>query len=100
MTTALTKIQAEKAGQFIGHGGAIFTLEFAYNTHLFYSGSSDNLVVEWNMIDQQQNKVVAKLPAKALALKYVPDRNLLLIGQSLGGIHIIDLNKKEFMHLV
>ena len=95
MITALAKIQTEKVGQFIGHGGAIFTLEPAYNAHLFYSGSSDNLVVEWNMKDQQQKKVVAKLPAKALALKYVPDRNLLLVGQSLGGIHVIDLNKNE-----
>ena len=100
MTTLLTKIQTEKAGQFIGHGGAIFTLEPACNAHLFYSGSSDNLVVEWNMKDQQQNKVVAKLPAKAMALKYVPDRNLLIIGQSLGGIHIIDLNKHEEIKLL
>ena len=100
MTTVLTKIQTEKAGQFIGHGGAIFTLEPAHDAHLFYSGSSDNLVVEWNLKEQEQNKVVAKLPAKALALKYVPDRNLLLIGQSLGGIHVIDLNKREEIKLL
>ena len=100
MTSLLTKIQTEKAGQFIGHGGAIFTLEAACDAHLFYSGSSDNLVVEWNMKDQLQNKLVAKLPAKALALKYVLDRNLLLIGQSLGGIHIIDLNKHQEIKLL
>ena len=100
MITEQTKIQIEKTGQFIGHGGAIFTLEPAYHSHLFYSGSSDNLVVEWNMKDQQQNKVVAKLPAKALALKYVPDRNVLLVGQSLGGIHVIDLNKNEEIKLL
>ena len=100
MTTVLTKIQIEKAGQFTGHGGAIFTLESAYNSHLFYSGSSDNLVVEWNLKDQQQNKVIARLPAKAMALKYVPDKNLLLVGQSAGGIHVIDLNKNEEIKLL
>jgi len=100
MTNVLTKIKTEKAGQFIGHGGAIFTLEPAHDAHLFYSGSSDNLVVEWNLKDQKQNKVVARLPAKALALKYIPDRNLLLIGQSLGGIHVIDLNKNEEIKLL
>ncbi|MBC7629742.1 WD40 repeat domain-containing protein [Ferruginibacter sp.] len=100
MIAAPAKIQTEKAGQFIGHGGAIFTLEPAYNAHLFYSGSSDNMVVEWNMEDQQQNKVVAKLPAKAMALKYIPERNLLLVGQSLGGIHVIDLNKNEEIKLL
>ena len=100
MITAPTKIQIEKTGQFMGHGGAIFTLEPASHSHLFYSGSSDNLVVEWNMEEPQQNKVVAKIPAKALALQYVTDRNVLLVGQSLGGIHVIDLNKNEEIKLL
>ena len=100
MTTVLTKIQVEKADQFIGHGGAIFTLEPASHAHLFYSGSSDNLVVEWNLLDQQQNKVIARLPAKAMALKYVPDKNILLVGQSAGGIHVIDLNTSEEIKLL
>jgi WD repeat-containing protein 61 len=95
MITATTKIQIEKTAQFIGHGSAIYTLEPSCHAHLFYSGSSDNLVVEWNLKELQQNKVVAKIPAKALALQYVPDRNILLVGQSLGGIHVIDLNKNE-----
>ena len=99
MSTILEKIQIEKIGQFIGHGGAIFSLEPAHDHH-FYSGSGDNLVVEWNIKDQKQNKVVAKLPAKAMALKYIPDRNLLLVGQSLGGIHVIDLNKNEEIRLL
>ena len=100
MITAPTKVQIEKTSQFLGHGGAIFTLEPASRAPLFYSGSSDNLVVEWNLEEQHQNKVVAKIPAKALALKYVPDRNVLLVGQSVGGIHVIDLNKNEEIKLL
>ena len=100
MIATTTNIQIEKKAQFIGHGGAIFTLEPDDQSHLFYSGSSDNLVKRWNMKDHQQNKVVAKIPAKAMALKYVPDRNLLLVGQSLGGIHVIDLNKNEEIKLL
>jgi WD40 repeat protein len=57
-------------------------------------------VVEWNLLDQQQNKVIARLPAKAMALKYVPDKNILLVGQSAGGIHVIDLNKNEEIKLL
>lgn len=93
--TFIEKVEVEKSKQFEGHNGAIYTLEQAYEKHTFFSGSSDNLVVEWNLKDQEQNLVVAKLPAKALALEYVADKNLLLIGQSLGGIHVVDLNKKE-----
>lgn len=96
----IAQIEVEKSKQFEGHSGAIYTLEPAKEKHLFFSGSSDNLVVEWNVKDQRQNKVVAKLPAKALALKYVPERNVLLVGQSLGGVHVIDLNKNEEVKLL
>ncbi|MFT4661209.1 MAG: WD repeat-containing protein 61 [Flavobacteriales bacterium] len=98
--TMIAKIEVEKSKQFEGHNGAIYTLEQANEKHLFFSGSSDYLVVVWNMKDQRQNKVVAKLPAKALALKYVPERNVLLVGQSLGGVHVIDLNKNEEVKLL
>ncbi|MFT4779617.1 MAG: WD repeat-containing protein 61 [Flavobacteriales bacterium] len=94
------QIEVEKSNQFEGHSGAIYTLESANEKNKFFSGSSDNLVVEWDVKDQQQNKVVAKLPAKAMALKYVSDRNVLLAGQSLGGIHVIDLNKNEEIRLL
>jgi WD repeat-containing protein 61 len=98
--TMIAEIEVEKSKQFEGHSGAIYTLEPANEKHLFFSGSSDNLVVEWNMKNQGQNKVVAKLPAKAMALKYVLDRNILLVGQSLGGVHVIDLNKNEEVKLL
>ena len=56
----IAQIEVEKSKQFEGHNGAIYTLEPAYEMHMFFSGSSDNLVVEWNMKDQQQNKVVGQ----------------------------------------
>jgi WD repeat-containing protein 61 len=94
------QIKVEKISQFEGHSGAIYTLESANEKNKFFSGSSDNLVVEWNIEDQEQNKVVAKLSAKAMALKYVSDRNILLAGQSLGGIHVIDLSTNEEIRLL
>jgi WD repeat-containing protein 61 len=98
--STIAEIVVEKSKQFEGHSGAIYTLESADEKNKFFSGSSDNLVVEWNMKDEQQNKVVAKLSAKAMAFKYVSDRNVLLAGQSLGGIHVIDLNKNEEIRLL
>jgi WD40 repeat protein len=96
----IAQIEVEKSKQFEGHNGAIYTLEPANEKHVFFSGSSDNLVVAWNMKNQGQNKVVAQLPAKAMALKYVLDKNILLVGQSLGGVHVIDLNKNEEIKLL
>ncbi|MBN4065791.1 WD40 repeat domain-containing protein [Candidatus Amoebophilus asiaticus] len=91
----MKKVEVTKIAQLSGHGGAIYTLEQAGAPHLFYSGSSDNVVAEWNLKDLKVQKAVAKLPAKAFSLSYVPEKNLLLIGQSMGGIHIIDLEKKK-----
>ena len=96
----IVQIGVKKSKQFEGHRGAIYTLESADEKNKFFSGSSDNLVVEWNLKDQQQNKVAARLPAKAMALKYIPKINVLLVGQSLGGIHVIDLNKNEEIKLL
>jgi WD repeat-containing protein 61 len=96
----IAQLEVKKAKQFEGHSGAIYTLESADEKNKFFSGSSDNLVVEWNMKGQQQNKVAARLPAKAMALKYIPELNVLLVGQSLGGIHVIDLNKNEEIKLL
>lgn len=97
--TLLTQIQAKKAKQFEGHSGAIYTLEPAHEKHLFFSGSSDNLVVEWDL-KTGTNKAVAKLPVKAFSLQYVLERKLLFVGQSTGGVHVIDLEQQREIKLL
>lgn len=92
-------IQVKKLKELESHRGSIYTLEPSHEKHLFYSGSSDRLVVEWNL-KTGSNKAVSKLPAKAFALKYIPERNLLFIGQSEGGIHVINLEQQKEIKLL
>jgi len=96
----ISKINSKKVTQFEGHTGAIYTLERATDPHLFYSGSNDNMVVEWNLENPSQNRAIAKLPAKAFALKYIQKKHLLLIGNYTGGIHVIDLEKNKEIKLL
>ena len=92
----IDRIGVTKIAQFEGHKGAIYTLEHAAESHLFFSGSYDSMVVEWNLANPPQNRAIAKLPEKAFALKYIPEKKLLLVGTYTGGIHVIDLvNNKE-----
>jgi WD40 repeat protein len=84
------KLSANKIFQFEGHKGAIYTLEHSSEPHIVYSGSHDRMVVEWNLATSQ-NRAIAKLPEKAFALKYIPERQMLIIGNFAGGIHVIDL---------
>ena len=93
-------MHAIKIAQFDGHAGAIYSLEHGVEDHLFFSGSDDNLLVEWNLFDNEKNQAVVKLPVKAYALAYVEDQNTLLIGNYTGGIHVVDLKLKQEMKLI
>ena len=94
------RMRARKVAQFDGHTGSIYTLEDATEPHLFYSGSDDRMVVEWNLAHPHQNRAIAKLTEKAFALKYIPEKQLLLAGNYTGGIHVIDLIKNKEIKLL
>ena len=100
MKTEETKIGIEKTTQFHGHTGAIYSLEEASSEQYFFSGASDNILVEWDLSNPKENKVIAKFSAMVMAIKYIPKRNFILIGQSMGGVHIIDLNINKEIKLL
>lgn len=86
----------QKIHQFDGHTGSIFTLEEGSEEHLFYSCGNDHLIVEWNLKNVNEHKAIVQLTSKAFAIKNILSKNLLLVGNYTGGIHVIDLlNKKE-----
>eukprot|EP01006_Ploeotia_vitrea_P059267 TRINITY_DN71662_c0_g1_i1.p1 TRINITY_DN71662_c0_g1~~TRINITY_DN71662_c0_g1_i1.p1 ORF type:complete len:309 (+),score=-38.08 TRINITY_DN71662_c0_g1_i1:101-1027(+) len=93
-------INARLAHQYEGHKGSIYCLENGPEPELFYSGSFDNWVVEWSLKDPEQNRAIAKLPAKAFALKYIPEKQLLLIGNYNGGVHVVDLKENKEIKLL
>ena len=94
-SNTLGKTKATLINNFEGHKGAIYTLECGSKPHLFYSGSFDNMVVEWDLTKPQKNRAIAKLPEKAFSLKYVHEKKLLLIGNFSGGVHVIDLETNK-----
>jgi WD40 repeat protein len=53
------------------------------------------MVVQWNLDNQEDNRAVVKIPSKAFALKFISDKNLLLVGNYTGGVHVVDLIKKK-----
>lgn len=86
-------LSAELINDFEGHEGAIYTIEPGKDSHLFFSGGADRMVVLWDLLEGGPVRVVAQLPAVIYAIKYIPFYNLLIVGEAAGGIHIIDLRK-------
>ncbi|MBK7852670.1 MAG: WD40 repeat domain-containing protein [Bacteroidetes bacterium] len=90
MPLSITKIHT-----FKGHEGSVYTLEKSTSPELFFSGSSDRMVTEWNMINGMAPKGIVNVGSIIYAIRYVPERQLLLIGVSGGGMHVVDLEKKQ-----
>lgn len=88
----------KKIKQFIGHRNSIYILEKGSEPHLFFSGSGDGLVVEWNLIEDDDPIAIAKNPNQVFSLHHIPEKNLLFIGEMQGGIHVIDLASKKEIH--
>ncbi len=88
-------IQIKQIHRFTGHSGAIYCLSEAEGESLILSGSSDQFVAGWNLKTLQPDKFAIKLQATIYRILYVPERNLLLIGNANGEIHCIDLESKQ-----
>lgn len=84
-----------KLGEFVGHSGSVYALENGIEDDLFFSGSSDRFVTQWNVITFESAAFTAKLPGIIYCIKYIPNFNLLLCGTSQGIIHIINTKEKK-----
>ena len=95
-----SKIQVQKIATLTGHRDCVYTLERSGNDHIFFSGAGDGMVVAWDLNQPENGELVAKVTSSVYALRYVPERNLLLIGQNQEGLQVIDLGNKQILKSV
>ena len=93
-------VSIQQVSKLEGLSGSVFTLERTARPDRIYSGSSDRMVVEWNLETMEPEKAVATLPTKAYALKFIDEFNWLIVGNLIGGLHVIDLAKKKEVRLM
>lgn len=92
-------ISVQKQFELTGHSTGIYTVGPGRSPHTIFTGSGDNIVAEWDLIEQKVLPFAIKLDSTVYALANLPE-NQLAIGQGKGGIHIIDLqSRKELRHL-
>jgi WD40 repeat protein len=66
-----------------------------------FSASGDKYVVEWDTTTGAQLPFAVRLEHPAYAVCYIPEHEVLCVGNSIGGIHVIDLReKKEIRYLL
>ena len=87
-----------KLHHFTGHQGPIYALETSGEKNFFFSGSSDNYVTRWDASGNTQPEAVIRAQATVYSLCFVKEKNFLVIGESSGTFHVIDLNSKKEIH--
>ncbi len=84
--------------RFIGHKGPVYALSSDPVPGLFHSASGDGSVVRWDINDPDRGMVEARVGRAIFAL-HRPSEELLYIGDEDGGLHVVDLIKREEIQL-
>jgi WD repeat-containing protein 61 len=94
-------ISALKIFEFSGHSAAIYALENGSTESRIFSGSGDRFLAEWNLETGKSDKFSIKVDATIYSVCNVTEKKILVIGNSLGNINIVDLVlKKEIKNIV
>jgi WD repeat-containing protein 61 len=91
----MSNIQVNKLNTLTGHNDCIYALSEWEGSGLFFTGSADGMVVQWDQHDSQNGLLLARLPHSVYAITVDAARNWLFMGHNYEGIHVIDLETKK-----
>jgi WD40 repeat protein len=92
-----SSIQINKIAVYTGHRDCVYTLERGATDNLFFSAAGDGMVVLWDLERPDSGELVARVENSVYAIRYLPDRHLLLIGHNMEGLQVIDLARKKIL---
>lgn len=92
--------QVQKITTLTGHRDCVYTLERAPQHHAFFSAGADGMVVKWDLTQPETGELVAHVSSSVYALRYVPERNWLLIGHNQNSLEVLDLSAKAVVKTI
>lgn len=87
-------VQVNKVMTLTGHRDSVFALEGIPGAPVFFSGSGDGMIVQWQMGSEEGHRI-AQMGASVYALRYDPATDLLLAGHNFQGLHVLDWRAKQ-----
>ncbi|QNF31909.1 WD40 repeat domain-containing protein [Adhaeribacter swui] len=93
-------IQVQKSASLTGHRDCVYTLERSGQEEVFFSAAGDGMIVAWDLRNPGNGELIAQVPSSVYALRYVPDKNWLLVGHNHNSLQVIDLFKKTVIATV
>jgi WD40 repeat protein len=84
-----------KVSECIGHSAPIYALENSISKGNVFSGSGDQFIAEWKIKNGLPEKFSIKTTATIYSICNIKGKEILLVGNAQGGLHIIDLHEKR-----
>ena len=88
-------MEIKKVSHLAGHNSAVYCISESASLNIIYTGGADQVVIEWDLSGVNQPKIISDVKAIVYSLCFIPEKNYLIIGESKGGIHILDLKEKR-----
>lgn len=95
------ELEVTRKKVYTGHKGGIYTLSLKQDDDSkFLSASGDGMAVLWPVDGEDEGQLLSNVPTNIFSIAQLPERNLLLLGQLQGGIHVLDTEQnRELRHL-
>ncbi len=82
-------MEINKIAQLTGHNGSVFALTEGEAKHYVISGAGDGWIVQWDLINPEVGRLIAKADANIYSICFVKEKQLLILGDMNGGMHWI-----------
>lgn len=87
-------IDINQGKQFIGHTGSVYVLRESWNEGSFFSGGSDGMLVQWNLHDDFNGIVIAKIPDVIFSIYVDKHQRIIYVGTQKGYLFVINTETK------
>jgi WD40 repeat protein len=88
-------VKVKKLIQFNGHAMGVYALEQGHNPETVFSGAGDKFVAEWNFETLMPERFSVKMDQTVYSLCHIAEKKQLYIGDSLGHLHLVNLDTKQ-----
>lgn len=93
-------MKAQLQHSVLNHSAAVYGLSQGPTSDTFFSASADHFAVLWKLDGLKQEPFAVKLEKPAYAVLFIPQHQLLVVGNSEGEFHVIDFQRKEEIKLI
>lgn len=88
-------INVVKKAQLSGHNAAVYCISPFRSSAQFLSGAGDGWIVEWDLEQPENGKLLATVQGNIFSICYLPQQDWVVAGDMYGGLHWIDVEKKQ-----